>query len=250
MFPSVKIPAKIPCGPQAVGGLFFFLALGYLAQFTTLAPNAADEALTLDYIQLVARGAWPHWDFIDLYGPLNWVFPALAYRVSGELVLGIRLWLLVLKLAVVVLSYGLTASLSNRFYGFLTAALMTVVLGQPWPYFQIAYSFTHSFPLVLLTWRLLLLAPETARPRRHMARLGLAGLLTGGGHLDQTQRGAVPAGGWAVLLFPLVVRLSLGRAGGREPRKSVRVPARRWPPCKPPAPWSIRRFFSCTCAPT
>lgn len=146
----------------------------YLSQTLFLAPNTGDGALILDYVRLTAQGQRTFWDFLDSYGPLSWILPAWAYRISGEKVIGISLLLMIIKLIILMLSYGLVLRLTNRWYAVMASTGMCLFLGLPWQYFQIPYSYLHTLPLTLLVSWLLLDPSHRWQPLRFI----VAGLLT------------------------------------------------------------------------
>jgi hypothetical protein len=135
----------------------------YLAQFMTMAEFDVDGGLILGYVHQVAHGDRPYFDFVDAYGPLNWVIPARAYAWSGDHVWGIRVSLLLLKLISISLTFLLTLRLSSLLYAALASVWMTILLGVPWPYAQTAYGFHQALPLTLATWLFLLVQPLRRR---------------------------------------------------------------------------------------
>ncbi len=146
----------------------------YLGQNWRLAPNNTDDGLILDYIHQMSQGALPHYDMIDAYGLFNWVFPVSFYKLAGETVWGVRLWIVILKLISVALAYRTVTSLTNRFYGILGALGLMVLLGQAWQSLQTAYAFLTVVPLVLAAWHVLLSQPF----RRPWANPLAAGIFT------------------------------------------------------------------------
>src|ERR1041385_2966494 len=84
----------------------------YFFQFSTLSPNHTDEGLILQYIDDIAHGEWPFYDFIDAYGLLNWIFPVTFYEAFGETVWGVRMWMIVLKLVTLLSAYVLVSRLT------------------------------------------------------------------------------------------------------------------------------------------
>ena len=145
------------------GASLALAAAFYLVQHCRLPPNAVDGALILGYLEEMSRGGLPYWDFIDVYGPLNWIFPTLFYYGAGREVWGVRLWVLILKLLSVGMTYKLVSRLSNGFYALLAVAWMTVLLGQPWQFFQTPYACHTALPLVLWAWYLILAPPSDHR---------------------------------------------------------------------------------------
>jgi hypothetical protein len=147
----------------------------YFFQSSTLAPNQTDEGLILQYIEAMAHGELPFYDFVDAYGLLNWVFPVAFFKAFGDRVWGVRMWMIVVKvitvLACVLLVGGLTGAASKdapadtprpprgRFYTTLAALFTTILLGAQWQSLQTAYAFITVMPLVLFTWYFVLCAP-------------------------------------------------------------------------------------------
>jgi len=144
------------------GAALLFLVF-YLVQHMTISPNASDGGLILGYIHQISRGKLPGWDFIDVYGPVNWICPVLFYSITGNEVWGIRIWLVTLKLFSVGMTYILVYRLGNFFYAVLAACWSTVLLGLPWQYLQTNYAFHTTFPLMLLAWYLLVCSPFKAK---------------------------------------------------------------------------------------
>ena len=151
----------------------FFLAV-YLAQHATLAPNDADGALILEYIRMMSHGARPFFDFVDVYGPVNWILPVFFFMISGKHVLGIRIFLIVLKLFMILMTFAVVKRLGSRFFAILAALTMAVIWGQPWQYLQTAYAAHTSFLLVLCTMYFLLATPF----KKEAVNLSMAGVFT------------------------------------------------------------------------
>jgi len=159
------------------------LAVLYLAQGLTLPPNHSDGGLLLDYVHAISQGTRPFWDFIDLYGPLCWTVPVLAYRLGGQQVWAIGVAVLLTKLLSIVLAYLLVARLAGRLPAVLAAILLTVLLGAPWQLLQTPYAMHPTLALTLAVWLLLLAPPGTdATSAGHgptSVRVAAAGALAG-----------------------------------------------------------------------
>ena len=138
----------------AAAALFF-----YFAQTARLPPNTVDGALILDYLEMICDGQLPYWDFVDVYGPLNWVFPALFYALAGREVWGVRVWMILLKIISVGATYLLVRRLADRFYALLVACCATFLLGQPFQFLQTPYAFHTAYPIIVLSWYLALFEP-------------------------------------------------------------------------------------------
>jgi hypothetical protein len=184
-------------GIAAYGAAAALVAL-YFFQSSTLAPNQTDEGLILQYIDAMAHGERPFFDFVDGYGLLNWVFPVTFYKAFGNRVWGVRMWMVLLKVITVGTAYLLTHGLTKepiaapspasahgpdgntnplgrgRFYAGFAAFYTTILLGAQWQSLQTAYAFLTVMPLVLLGWYFLLCAP-LKDPRRNVL---VAALLT------------------------------------------------------------------------
>jgi hypothetical protein len=152
-----------------VAALYFF-------QSSTLAPNQTDEGLILQYIESMANGELPFYDFVDAYGLFNWVGPVAFFKAFGHRVWGVRMWMIVLKLATllgaVMLVRGITRlpespagagapeqARGGRFYAALAGLWTAVLLGAQWQSLQTAYAFITVMPLALFTWYVVLCAP-------------------------------------------------------------------------------------------
>lgn len=160
----------------AAGAAGLLAAAAYLAQFMTLAPWDPDAGLLLGYIHQVASGERAHFDFVDVWGPLHWLLPALFYEAFGERVWGVRVLLLLLKLASVFLTFKLVRQLAHPFHAALAALWVTILLGMPWPSLQMPYSFHQAHPLLLLTM-ILLLARPLPRASWNIAAAGITAML-------------------------------------------------------------------------
>jgi hypothetical protein len=157
-------------GYAAAGLLLAF----YFAQHSRMPPNSVDGALILDYLEEMCAGRLPFWEFIDVYGPLNWVFPLLFYVAAGQEIWGVRLWMVIVKLLSVATVYLLVRRFSGRFYATLAVAVTAVLLGLPWTFLQTAYAAHNAFPVMLLAWYAMLREPLSGRRKS----IALTGLLT------------------------------------------------------------------------
>ena len=194
----------------------------YFFQFSTLSPNHTDEGLILQYIDDIAHGEWPFYDFIDAYGLLNWIFPVTFYEAFGETVWGVRMWMIVLKLVTLLSAYVLVSRLTlvrstsapegapaswvpGRFYAAMAALFTTVLLGAPWQSLQTAYAFNNVVPLVIGAWYFMLCAPlESARKNVY-----IAGALTAAAIWTKLNTGMyLFAGGLFAYFFWIPVRFS------------------------------------------
>lgn len=128
----------------------------------------------MDYVHRVSQGQRLYFDFFDYYGPFTWLPYAFVYRLAGETVIGVRAFLVALKLISVLLAYGLIRRLGRPLFAALGALVLTALLGQPWSYLQVPYASHLTFPLLLALLWLLLPAGE----RGATWRMAFAGLVT------------------------------------------------------------------------
>ncbi len=171
-------------GPDAARGRLLRAALRvlavaclfvYFAQYLGVPPNSSEGAVMMDYVHRLSAGQRLHFDVFDYYGPVAWLPYSFFYRAFGQQMIGVRVLLLLLKLASVLLAYALISGLGRRFYAVLGALTVAVLIGQPWPFFQIPYAPHLTFPMMLGVW--LLVFPAT--PRLGRSRLIAAGVVTG-----------------------------------------------------------------------
>jgi hypothetical protein len=187
-------------GPKIARGAIWVVATlaiaFYLFQYSTLAPNHTDEGLILQYIDDMAHGQRPFYDFVDSYGLLNWPLPVAFYKLFGHRVWGVRIFMLLLKLGTIAMAYVLVHRLTvapepttgagsagstpeapmrrGRFWTAISTVYMTVLLGEPWQSLQTAYAFHTTTPLIFAVWYLVLCAPL----RTPAMNVTVAGVLT------------------------------------------------------------------------
>lgn len=219
MPPEERVRRLVHGAAYAAVGLF---AAFYFFQFSTLSPNHTDEGLILQYIDDIAHGEWPFYDFIDAYGLLNWIFPVAFYEAFGETVWGVRMWMIVLKLVTLFGAYFLVSRLTlvrsttdgadspakwvgGRFYAALATLWVGILLGVPWQSLQTAYAFNNVLPLVIGAWFFVLCAPA-ANPKKNVY---VAGVLTAAAIWTKLNTGIyLLAGGLFAYFFWVPVRFS------------------------------------------
>jgi hypothetical protein len=219
MLPADRTKRLLHGAAYVAAGL---VAAFYFFQYSTLSPNHTDEGLILQYIDDIAHGEWPFYDFIDAYGLLNWIFPVAFYEAFGETVWGIRMWMIVLKLITLFAAYGLLSRLTlvrapgksvdepatwvgGRFYAAVASLWIMILLGAPWQSLQTAYAFNNVLPLVIGTWYFVLCAPSP-NPKKNVY---LAGVLTAAAIWTKLNTGIyLLAGGLFAYFFWLPVHFS------------------------------------------
>ena len=169
----------------------------YFVQASRISTNHTDGGLILTYIDDMARGLRPHFDFIDAYGILNWPIPLLFYKLAGNQEWGIRIWLVLLKLCIVAASYVLVRRLAGTLYGVLAAFMMALLFGQAWHALQTAYAFNNVVPIVLLVWFVLLVRPF----KRPTLNYVVGGVLTGASIWMKVNSGLFVLAGGLFFLF-------------------------------------------------
>src|SRR5262245_47990581 len=126
---------------RVAGWAAWLFAVFYLAQQLTLSPSPVDEGMTLSIIRSVAEGKRVFWDFFDVYGPMHYWPPAFFYVAFGKKVLGVRIWVLLVKISSVAAAYRLTLTAAENLESWLAAMWTTVLLGIAWQAMQTAYAF-------------------------------------------------------------------------------------------------------------
>jgi hypothetical protein len=172
----------------AIGAALIVFATLYFAQSATLPPNQTDEGLLLQYVDAMANGALPFYDFVDAYGIFNWIFPVAFYKAVGHLFIGVRLWMVVLKVITLLVVYALVRDLTkeepsegtesrpwrSRFYALMASLWAMVLLGAQWQSLQTPYAFLTVMPFTLGAWYFILVEPLRTTTRNAIA----AGVLT------------------------------------------------------------------------
>ncbi|HEY6557686.1 MAG TPA: hypothetical protein VI072_10450 [Polyangiaceae bacterium] len=147
---------RVPAGQRLGALLTAALAclFVYFAQYLTVPPNSSEGAVMMDYVHRLSEGQRLHFDVFDYYGPVAWLPYSFFYSAFGQQMIGVRVALLLLKLVSVILTYVLIRSLGRRFYAVFGALTVAVLVGQPWPFFQIPYAPHLTFPMMLCVWLL------------------------------------------------------------------------------------------------
>lgn len=191
------------------------MATCYLAQYLTFPPNSSEGAVMMQYVQRIADGQRLHFDFIDYYGPFAWLPYGVVYALTGQTMFGVRVFLLALKVVSIALSFAIIRRAGHVVYAWLGAGAVTALLGQPWPFFGIAYAPHLTFPLLLGVCSLLLPYREATRRWRAIA----AGVLTGLVLWTKVNTGAYVAAGVTLALVhwtPVADRKTAGSVSARE----------------------------------
>ncbi len=144
----------------------------YFAQSSTHGPNHSDGGVLINFIHFFANGDLPHHQRIDAYGPFNWVFPVLFYKLGGQHVWGVRIWMVILKLLIAWGAFALVKKLSTTFYALLALCWVGVLIGQMWQSLQTAYAFLNVMPWMLAAWYFLLVGPLSST-RKNMVAAGV-----------------------------------------------------------------------------
>ncbi|HEX7672261.1 MAG TPA: hypothetical protein VF395_21845 [Polyangiaceae bacterium] len=227
-------------------GTLAVLAALYFFQSSTLAPNQTDDGLLLQYIDAMAHGERPFFDFVDAYGLVNWILPVTFYKAFGNRVWGVRMWMILLKVITVAAAYLLTHALAREplvtelpgtggaadeesrgktgplgrghFYAGFSALFTTILLGAQWQSLQTAYAFITVMPIVLFGWYFLLCAP-LRDPKKNVA---VAALLTAMAIWTKLNTGMYLFAGGLFSYFFWVPRTLDGEASSGEGRKTER----------------------------
>ncbi|HMJ12984.1 MAG TPA: hypothetical protein VK524_16295, partial [Polyangiaceae bacterium] len=191
----------------------------YFAQYLTVPPNSSEGAVMMDYVHRLAEGQRLHFDVFDYYGPIAWLPYSFFYELAGQQLIGVRVLLLLLKLAAVILTFALIRRLSDRFHASLGALTVAVLVGQPWPFFQIPYAPHLTFPMLLGVWLLILPLKTEAR----WPQIAGAALVTGLLLWTKVNTGAYVLAGVALYLGYWAPLRGSQRASAGKSEKAVRV---------------------------
>jgi hypothetical protein len=164
---------RVQCVAAAAG--LFLVAVGYFWLGIHTGIELTDAGMLLYPSWRVARGrATPELDFMQVFGPANFVLNGLLLRWFGDDLSVIRASLVVVKAAVAVLTYTATRIAAGRLAGVLAYALLVAVWGVPNWVFNTPYpnhyalALTLTAPLVVIALR-----------RRFLAAWLLAGACCG-----------------------------------------------------------------------
>jgi len=170
---KISVPAfSLHCHPLFI---LFPIALVYLSPNLFMPVINGDEAQQADYLQRIVNGELPYRDFLDIYGPLNWLLPAAAYKLAGNQWIGVRVWMLFIQLVILFFAFKLTAILSNRFYSICVFLIVMIFLGIPVCLNYSPYAHMHVYPLTLMVLYLLL-KPQYLQLNRCLVAGGLTGI--------------------------------------------------------------------------
>ena len=206
--------------------VFAFLAavlllIVYFGQHVTAPPNGGDGALMLSYVDSVSRGERLHFDFFDYYGVLAYPPASAFYAAAGEKVIGVHVYMLLLKLLSAGAAYLFTRRLASTFYAVASAVLVAALVGQRLPQLQIPYAAYLCFPVVLLVWVILTVPQKSNRS----AYIGLAGALTGLLLWTKVTEGAFLLAGGLFHLFYLYREPGTGQSARRAATANETRPA-------------------------
>ena len=123
------------------------IALLYLSQNLYLPVTSMDEAQQADYLQRIISGKLPYRDFLDIYGPINWLPPAMAYKLFGGKWFGVRVWMLFIQIVILFLGFKITKLIADKFYAIWFFIVCLLFLGAPISQNYTPYAYMQSYPL-------------------------------------------------------------------------------------------------------
>lgn len=170
----------------AVAIALFAATLVFFASTAHRTFNLRDEGYILYNVQRMLDGAFPHRDFVGLYGPGVYAVTGAAFGWHEE-ILDVRLLLAGLRAAAVVLAFAIARRLVPLPYALLAAGLAAAWWGRVIWVLHTPYAALYSIPLGLLGAWLLLRAVAAS------SRVGLfaAGVATGASVLFKQSLGCV-----------------------------------------------------------
>ena len=201
-------------GDLEIAALLFVLAAAYFSLTLGRTFDLRDEGYIYYNVKRVAEGALPHRDFVCLYGPGVYLLSALAYRASGEEIMGVRVLIAALRAGAVVLVFLIARHLVPRSFALIGAALATAWWGKVIWNLNTPYAALYTIPLGL--GALLLLLRGVERDARRL--YALAGLTAGLGVLFKQSLGLVVGYG-LMLAIAAGSMLRATQAGPARPRE-------------------------------
>lgn len=173
------------------------LVVAYLAQYVKAPPNSTEGGVVFNYVDRIASGQRVYVDLFDYYGPVTWYLPSLFYLLGKKTVIGIRIYLLLVKLVTVWIGHGLVRRFAGTYWAVLAAATLTALVGLPWASAQVPYAAHLAIPLAMGTWWLVL-SPERSSS---VPRLTAAALMTAAAIWTKVTSGGFVLAGVAFYLF-------------------------------------------------
>ncbi|MBW2274448.1 MAG: hypothetical protein JRG96_14345 [Deltaproteobacteria bacterium] len=185
--------------------LLWLIPVVYLAQNLAMPFNhSSEEALMADILRSIRAGELPFRDFIDIYGPLNWIVPGVAYTAAGGKWIAVRAAMIAVQTAVAVASYQLLRRLSSRFHAWIAAAMIVAVFGMAWFLHYAPYAFMQIYPMTLGIIGCLLFRTRSNAVRRSVG----VGILVGLALLTKLSAGAFLLAGSLFVCFYLLPPIS------------------------------------------
>ena len=157
--------------------LWFLLpfSLVYLSGNLFVPMLLLDEAQQADYVNRVAQGIFPYRDFLDIYGPLNWFPPAFFYQMFGQQWFGVRVYMLLLHLVILILVFRIVRRIGDTFWAVTAYLTCLAFLAAPLDKSFTPYAFMQIYPLCLgMIWYL-----AVVRRRLRHRYAFIAGTLSG-----------------------------------------------------------------------
>lgn len=157
----------------AIAGLaaFAWFSLSWDVSF-----ELRDQGYLFAQSERVARGAMPHRDVLDLYGPLVLPITGWVLELGGGEILPVRIFLAVLKAGAVALAYLTLRQSASRLAALVGAVLALVWWGRPFLNLNTPYASLYTLPVAQLALLLLLVGERRDSPRWRTASGVAAGV--------------------------------------------------------------------------
>jgi len=112
--------------------IIFLLSTAYLYPFVCVLGRVGDEGIFVYGAELVAGGALPYHDFVDLMGPLSFYWLALFFKIFGTKIIVARALLLLTGAFTATLIYWMTRRLYRGAYDSVPALFYTLISIPLW----------------------------------------------------------------------------------------------------------------------
>jgi len=206
--------------------------------------DTRDEGYLLSLSEQVARGAVPHRDFADVYGPAVLPLTGLALEAADGRILGMHVFVGAIKALAVVLGFLAARLVVPRAWA---AASAVAAIGW-WGRFEwnlnTPYAAVYSVPI--LTLALIFVLVALRRPTKSRAWLFAAGLVSGGGLLFKQSLGAMGAFALGLALLGSIAPEGANdaRAGRADSRRDTVVLAGLWVVAAVALIWPVRAYLN------
>ena len=207
-------------GDFEIAALLFVLSFAYFGLTLGRTFDLRDEGYLYYGVMKVAAGAVPHRDFVCLYGPGVYTSSALAYRLFGDEIMGVRVLMAAIRAGAVSLAFVLGSRIAPRRFALIGAALAAAYWGKVIWNLNTPYAALYTIPIGMAALLVLL----RAMSRDSLRWLAAAGAVAGIGILFKQSLGLVI--GYGLMLAIGASAMLQSTAGRRAATAGASIPRR------------------------